>query len=58
MALRRHGFNVLVAKDGAEGLRMFREDLDIINLVLQDMMMPLMGGEESFQSGDISFKTE
>jgi PAS domain S-box-containing protein len=46
--LARHGFNVLVAEDGKEGLRVFGENSDAITLVLLDMTMPHMGGEETF----------
>jgi PAS domain S-box-containing protein len=46
--LASHGFNVLVAEDGKEGLSVFREDPGGIALVLLDMTMPRMGGEETF----------
>jgi signal transduction histidine kinase len=46
--LKRMGFEVIVAVDGAEAVRLFRERADRIGLVLLDMTMPEMGGEEVF----------
>ena len=42
--LRRHGFTVAVARSGAEALR--RLDVEWPELVLLDLMMPGIGGEE------------
>ncbi|HVW86976.1 MAG TPA: response regulator, partial [Bryobacteraceae bacterium] len=49
VALQRYGFEVLVASDGRAGLEVFRnlQDRDII--VLLDMTMPVMSGEETFR---------
>ena len=47
--LTDQGFNVLVAKDGREGLEIFEEHPDVIDLVLLDMTMPRMGGAETFR---------
>ncbi len=46
--LKRMGFEVILATDGAEAVRLFRERADRISLVLLDMTMPEMGGEEVF----------
>jgi two-component system, cell cycle sensor histidine kinase and response regulator CckA len=42
------GFRVLLAPDGREGVRMFREHAADITLVILDMTMPHMNGEEAF----------
>jgi len=50
MLVREHlssfGYRVLEASNGAEGLRMAREHLDELSLVVTDMMMPQMDGRE------------
>ena len=43
------GFEVLTASDGDEGVELFRQHFDEINLVVLDLSMPRMGGEEAFQ---------
>jgi len=43
------GFKVLSAKDGMEGLRLFKEHEGEIMCVLLDMTMPLMSGDEVHQ---------
>lgn len=43
--LEGHGYRVLVAKDGPEGLEMLQSDRGIA-LLLSDLMMPRMGGKE------------
>jgi len=47
--LERHGFTVLTAADGKEGVLRFRERPDAIDLVVLDMTMPRMSGEEVFR---------
>ena len=42
------GFAVLTAADGVEALQIYRERTDDIALVLLDLAMPRMGGEETF----------
>jgi two-component system cell cycle sensor histidine kinase/response regulator CckA len=46
--LEQSGFSVLTAADGEEGLAKFRENLDI-SLVLLDLTMPRMSGDEVFR---------
>jgi len=41
------GFKVLTAKDGVEGVEVFREHQDRIRLVLSDLTMPRMDGWET-----------
>jgi len=42
------GYRVLTAADGQEGLRKFTDHEDEVSLILLDMTMPGMGGEEVF----------
>lgn len=49
MTLERAGFNVLIASDGREGVQVFRERAHEIILVLLDMTMPCLSGEEAFR---------
>ena len=45
--LRNYSFNVLETADGIEALRLVQEDSDqVIHLLLIDVILPLMGGEE------------
>jgi DNA-binding NtrC family response regulator len=45
-ALERHGYTVLTAADGGEAARIFAENESGIDLVLLDLRMPVMGGDE------------
>jgi len=40
------GYRVLTARDGLEALKMYRAEKDRIGMVLLDLIMPNMGGEE------------
>ncbi|MEM7355856.1 MAG: response regulator, partial [Acidobacteriota bacterium] len=44
------GFDVLTANDGLEGLEMYRQHADQIGLVILDLAMPKMSGEEAFHA--------
>ena len=46
-ALERNGWRVLLAENGAEGVRLFAENRDHITVVILDMTMAVMGGEEA-----------
>jgi PAS domain S-box-containing protein len=46
--LQRNGYEVLLAKDGREGVEMFRRHADTITAVLLDITMPVMDGKEAF----------
>ena len=48
--LERSGFTVLTARDGAEGVAAFAGARDRIALVLLDLTMPTLGGEEVFRA--------
>ncbi|HEY3174802.1 MAG TPA: ATP-binding protein [Candidatus Polarisedimenticolia bacterium] len=43
------GYTVLLAEDGVEGLKLFRQNLDRVNLVILDMLMPRLAGEDVFR---------
>jgi PAS domain S-box-containing protein len=44
LILEKHGYRVLTAREGAEGLAIFVENRGDVRLVLTDLMMPVMGG--------------
>jgi PAS domain S-box-containing protein len=46
--LERLGFSVLTAADGASAVAVFEDHADDVALVLLDMTMPNMGGQETF----------
>ncbi len=46
--LQSLGYEVLVAADGAEAVRVLRQCPEAIDLVILDMIMPVMGGRECF----------
>lgn len=48
--LEKLGLNVLMAKDGREAVEIYRERKTEIDLVLLDMTMPRMNGEEAYQA--------
>ncbi len=45
-ALKRAGYEVLTAKDGPTGLSVLEQQRDSVSLILLDVGMPEMGGEE------------
>jgi len=46
--LRSMGYRVILATDGQEGVHTFLETKDEIDLIILDMIMPVMGGRETF----------
>lgn len=44
--LRFHGYTVFTAENGLEGMKVFEQQKDKINLVISDVVMPKMGGIE------------
>ncbi len=44
--LEEHGYKVINASNGKEGLRKFKEINDKIHLLISDIIMPKMGGQE------------
>ncbi len=49
LILEQTGFKVLVASDGFEGIRLFRQHHDELEGVLLDLTMPNLNGEEVFR---------
>ena len=48
-ALERYGYTVILAEDGKTGVDALIERKGEVSLVLLDMTMPVMGGEEAFR---------
>jgi CheY-like chemotaxis protein len=46
--LQEIGYNVITAKNGREGIEKYKENADEIDLVVLDLMMPVMSGRECF----------
>ncbi len=46
--LRRQGHIVFTSEDGEEGLNFYRENWKNIDLVILDMVMPVLGGEDTY----------
>ncbi len=46
--LKRSGYKVLTAANGKEALEIYKQEFDNISLVILDMIMPKMGGQECF----------
>lgn len=49
-SLEHHGYSVVTAENGLEGVEIFARDPNGISLVLLDMSMPVMSGEEAFEA--------
>lgn len=49
MMLERIGYEVITAADGHEAITIYQNKKDIIDLVLLDLTMPIMDGEETYQ---------
>lgn len=47
--LKQAGYTILTANDGKEGVEVFQKHHDDISMVLLDMTMPRMTGEEAFR---------
>ncbi len=48
--LKRCGYDLILATDGQEAVRLFEERQQDISLVVLDLTMPRMSGEEAFQA--------
>jgi DNA-binding NtrC family response regulator len=44
------GYKILTANDGLEGISAFKENIDIIDVVICDLHMPKLGGHMAVQS--------
>jgi PAS domain S-box-containing protein len=49
LALERRGFTVAIAENGLECVDLVRRSPDRFDVILLDMAMPVMGGEEAFK---------
>jgi PAS domain S-box-containing protein len=47
--LQHYGYSVMTAENGREAVELFREHHDRIAIVILDMAMPVMGGEEALR---------
>jgi PAS domain S-box-containing protein len=47
--LSKYGFEVLTAKDGREAIEIYKENMNHIDIILLDMIMPEIGGKETFK---------
>jgi len=47
--LERYGYQVLLAREGREAVELFREAPEKISMVLLDLTMPVMGGEQALR---------
>ena len=48
--LEEYGYNVLTANDGADAVALYAQNKDKINVILMDMMMPVMDGHASIRA--------
>jgi two-component system, cell cycle sensor histidine kinase and response regulator CckA len=46
--LERLGYRVILARNGEEAIEIFKQQRDAIRLVVLDLIMPIMDGEETF----------
>jgi two-component system, cell cycle sensor histidine kinase and response regulator CckA len=46
--LKQHGYNVILAENGQDGIDKFLANRDKINLIFTDLIMPIKGGKELF----------
>ncbi|MBW2565180.1 MAG: response regulator [Deltaproteobacteria bacterium] len=47
--IKRLGYDVLTAGGGKEAIKIYKENKDKIDLVVLDMIMPVMGGGKTFE---------
>jgi signal transduction histidine kinase/CheY-like chemotaxis protein len=47
--LTRHGYQVRLARNGEEAVRLYRENLGSIRLIILDLTMPVMNGEQALR---------
>lgn len=47
--LEKYGYTILLAENGAEAVEVFRREHAVIDLVLLDMIMPVMNGRDCFK---------
>ncbi len=47
--LKQFGYKVILAEDGQEAVEIFRNEYSKIDIVIMDMIMPVMNGREAFK---------
>jgi hypothetical protein len=47
--LREFGYTVIVAKDGNDAVSLYRENRDLIKLLLLDVIMPRKNGKDAYE---------
>jgi CheY-like chemotaxis protein len=47
--LEMHGFHILSAENGVDGVAVYKENKDNIACIILDLMMPRMSGRETYQ---------
>lgn len=47
--LKSKGYSVILAADGQRGIEIYRQECDLVDLVILDMTMPGLSGEEVFR---------
>ena len=48
--MKNKGYKVIEAKNGKEGLEIYNNSLEKIDLIVTDVMMPLMTGKEVYEA--------
>ena len=48
--LQNYGYNVIVAENGGDAIEQFRKHKDIIDLLILDVIMPVMNGREVYKT--------
>ena len=48
--LAKMGYQPLIAESGQEAIEVYRKNVDIIDLIILDMIMPDMSGQEAFEN--------
>jgi len=50
LLLERQGYKTITATDGAKAVSVYEQNKDLINVVLLDLMMPVMEGDKTIES--------
>ncbi len=49
LILKRLSFNVILGENGRDGVELYRKNQDQIDMIMLDMMMPVMSGDLALQ---------
>ena len=49
LILRKYGYEVILARDGADAVEKFKANSDKIDIIIMDMIMPGKGGKEAYE---------